>query len=121
VANFSPVYPQQQQNFPFPQQMISDLNANTSHQRPVQFTKEQEAALVKTMPALSMKQDSEVLRQSPVSAAPFNIPKIPIVAKTSIEVPGEGKRKRGRPRKDRKEKLVAFDRLLIITFNYIDS
>jgi len=96
APNFSSIY--QQSNFPtFPQQVISsyDLNANTSHQRPTQFSKEQETSL--NMPALSINQSA--------SSTSFSVPKVP--PKIPTQAPLEqGKRKRGRPRKEPKEKFV---------------
>lgn len=71
-----------------------DLNANTS-QRPVQFTKEQEKSLINS--ALSVKQNANT-----ASDAQFSVPKVPSI-KSSAPIES-GKRKRGRPRKETKEK-----------------
>jgi hypothetical protein len=67
-----------------------DLNANTSHQRPVQFSKEQEKALIQSIKPETIQKSTE---SKPMP-------------KPSANETDQVKRKRGRPRKEKKEKLV---------------
>jgi hypothetical protein len=101
------VYPQ---NFSsFPQQSTSsvyDLNANNSHQRPAQFTKEQETALISNNQNMRPTGSMEMLQKPPILAqnssdVSFSVPTGP--AQKSSDAPPEKKR-RGRPRKERKDK-----------------
>lgn len=78
----------------------ADLNANTSsshsQQRPVKFSKEHEAKLLKMQQTSSNEQKF----------------KSPTVVKPFVDGQTGEKRKRGRPRKERKDKSVIFNFLI---------
>lgn len=106
-TNFVPAYHQNFSSFPQqPTSSVYDLNANTSHQRPVHFSKEQEAALISNNQNMRPTGSMEPLQNSPnltlnTSDVAFNVPTGP--AQKSTDAPPEKKR-RGRPRKERKDK-----------------